>query len=354
MTDFPPFRPVVYGERSHGEFPAEVGNSLGGLTAITRFSDKESAIPASLSFHLDQTDYLTLLAHIQEKGTVLSFLFNTVTMPAANTPSGYRWRYAGPPQVEDLKNNLFIVSCSFVADFYPATLQFSETAYIFLKAVETAFSLAPTAVPPAPFFAVAGLTAGNAIGGLVDVTGVQAGASWQYSINGGSTWQEGSGATFRMAEGSYSAGSIRVRATNEIGNSSAAQNAAAVVLHPANSAMMTFNCNAAATATGTVTLPRLAVLLQARTSHAGWFRLYGSAAALAADAARLRAQQRPTAKGVYLDPVWVAADETMRFSPIEHARNEEAPATTTYQWRFTNDGTSGQVVIVLQYHPLSS
>ena len=334
MTDFPPFRPTKYGERSHGEFPADVGNSLGGLTAVTRFSDKESAIPASLSFQLNQADYLTLLDHIQEKGTVLSFLFNTVTMPAANTPSGYRWRYSGPPQVEDAKNNLFIVSCSFVADFYSATLQFSETAYIFLKTVETAFSLAPTAVPPAPSFAVAGLAAGNAIGGLVDVTGVEAGASWQYSVNGGSTWQDGSGVTFRLAEGSYAAGSIRVRATNEIGSSSSAQ-------------------NAAATATGTVTLPRFAALLQARTSHPGWYRLYGSAAALAADAARLRAQQRPTANGVYLDPVWVAADETMRFSPIENARNEESPATTTYQWRFTNDGTSGQVVIVLQYYPLS-
>jgi len=354
MTDFPAFRPTVYGERSHGEFPAEVATSLGGLTAVTRFSDKESAIPASLSFQLNQTEYLTLLAHIQEKGTVQSFLFNTVTMPAANTPTGYRWRYAGPPQVEDARNNLFIVSCSFVADFYPATLQFSETAYIILQAVETTVSLTPTSPPPAPSFAVAGLTAGNAIGGLVNVTGVQPGASWEYSLNGGSTWQEGSGAAFRLAEGSYAAGSIRVRATNEFASGTAAQNAATVVVHPANSAMIAFSCDAAATATGAVTLPRFAALLQARTSHPGWLRLYGSAAAATADSARLRTARRPTAAGVQLDPVFVAADEIMRFSPIEHAKNEESPATNSYSWRFTNDGTAGQVVIVLQYHFISS
>ena len=57
--------------------------------------------------------------------------------------------------------------------------------------------------------------------GTVSVTGLEQGASWQYSLNGGSTWQVGTGESFTLIDGSYASGSLRVRQTDLAGNTSA-------------------------------------------------------------------------------------------------------------------------------------
>jgi Ca2+-binding RTX toxin-like protein len=57
--------------------------------------------------------------------------------------------------------------------------------------------------------------------GNITVAGVEAGAKWAYSTNNGSTWIAGKGTGFRLAEGTYVAGSIKVRQTDKAGNISA-------------------------------------------------------------------------------------------------------------------------------------
>jgi hypothetical protein len=57
--------------------------------------------------------------------------------------------------------------------------------------------------------------------GTVNVSGLEAGASWRYSTNGGSSWTIGTGSSFLLASGSYGAGSILVRQTDIAGNASA-------------------------------------------------------------------------------------------------------------------------------------
>lgn len=54
--------------------------------------------------------------------------------------------------------------------------------------------------------------------GLVTVSGLESGASWQYSVNSGSSWSTGVGTTFSLAEGSYAIGLIQVRQTDLAGN----------------------------------------------------------------------------------------------------------------------------------------
>ncbi|MFM8524656.1 MAG: Ig-like domain-containing protein, partial [Cyanobacteriota bacterium] len=80
-----------------------------------------------------------------------------------------------------------------------------------------------TTGPVAPTFALlsdTGVSNSDKItnNGTIKVSKLEAGASWQYSTDGGSTWEDGSGSTFTLAEGNYSAGSIKVRQSDAAGN----------------------------------------------------------------------------------------------------------------------------------------
>jgi hypothetical protein len=57
--------------------------------------------------------------------------------------------------------------------------------------------------------------------GTVNVTGLETGATWQYSTNGGSSWTNGTGTSFVLSSGTYSPGNILVRQSDLAGNTSA-------------------------------------------------------------------------------------------------------------------------------------
>ena len=67
---------------------------------------------------------------------------------------------------------------------------------------------------------------------VVGVT-VEAGATWEYSVNGGTNWTAGSGNSFTLAEGVHAIGDIKVRQTDAAGNlqtTGIATNAAAITI----------------------------------------------------------------------------------------------------------------------------
>ena len=104
------------------------------------------------------------------------------------------------------------------------------------SAVATRTVLIDTAVPDAVTFALqqdTGASASDALtnNGNVLVSGLATGASWQYSADGGSTWNAGTASSFDLSQGSYAAGSIKVRQSDSAGNVSAASvNATALVI----------------------------------------------------------------------------------------------------------------------------
>ncbi|MGE4242410.1 Ig-like domain-containing protein [Ramlibacter sp.] len=80
-----------------------------------------------------------------------------------------------------------------------------------------------TAAPNAPTAALASDTgASNSDGvtsnGQVDVSGLEAGATWQYSTNGGGAWTSGTGGSFTLGAGTYAANAVQVRQTDAAGN----------------------------------------------------------------------------------------------------------------------------------------
>ncbi|MCE3026333.1 Ig-like domain-containing protein [Salinicola sp. DM10] len=54
----------------------------------------------------------------------------------------------------------------------------------------------------------------------VNVDGLEANATWEYSTDGGNTWSAGTGASFELDEGTYADGDVQVRQTDIAGNTS--------------------------------------------------------------------------------------------------------------------------------------
>jgi VCBS repeat-containing protein len=61
-------------------------------------------------------------------------------------------------------------------------------------------------------------TDGISQSGTVTVGALEASATWEYSIDNGSTWLAGSGTSFTLAAGTYAAGSVQMRETDLAGN----------------------------------------------------------------------------------------------------------------------------------------
>ena len=76
-----------------------------------------------------------------------------------------------------------------------------------------------TLAPPAPTVA--------RVGSIVTVSSLQTGTSWSYSVDGGTSWTEGTGTSFTLEPGSYATGAIRVRQTDQNGNAGTASSLAA-------------------------------------------------------------------------------------------------------------------------------
>ena len=83
---------------------------------------------------------------------------------------------------------------------------------------------APPSTPGLSLEADTGISAGDRItrNGVLLVTGLESGSSWEWSLDGGSNWAAGSGTSFELPEGSYAAGAVRVRQSDVAGNTSEA------------------------------------------------------------------------------------------------------------------------------------
>ncbi|MBS7457396.1 Ig-like domain-containing protein [Coralloluteibacterium stylophorae] len=64
----------------------------------------------------------------------------------------------------------------------------------------------------------------------VEVSQLEAGGSWEYSLDAGETWTAGSGTSFEVPEGSYAEGEVRVRQRDAAGNLSDSGTLDAVVV----------------------------------------------------------------------------------------------------------------------------
>jgi hypothetical protein len=83
-----------------------------------------------------------------------------------------------------------------------------------------------TTAPTAPTVSLSTDTGGSSTdritsNGRIDVGGLETGATWEYSTNGGTSWQAGSGTSFTLSAGAYADGAVLVRQKDTAGNISA-------------------------------------------------------------------------------------------------------------------------------------
>lgn len=120
-----------------------------------------------------------------------------------------------------------------------------------------------------------------------------------------------------------------------------------------STAVTTASISAGAAATGTITLPKSAVLLSIQLSRASWLRLYNSASASTADALRIRTDDPQPGQGVVTEVIAASAGTTV-LAPTVNANNMEATPSTDYPYRITNDGASGTITITVTYLSLEA
>ena len=115
-----------------------------------------------------------------------------------------------------------------------------------------------------------------------------------------------------------------------------------------STALTTASATSGQTITGTLTLPKSAVLLSIEVSRACWLRIYNRAAGSTADVARIRTDDPPPGRGVTAEVIAEAAGTTV-LSPTITANNMEATPSTDYPYRITNDGATGTITITVTY-----
>lgn len=108
-----------------------------------------------------------------------------------------------------------------------------------------------------------------------------------------------------------------------------------------------------ATEVGVISLPRSCQIISMELSHPGWVRLYSSDAAVAADAGRARSAAPQAGAGVIADPVFAPAG-VINFDPVPSAINRQAPVSGAYPVRITNDGSTGDVTLTIEYLSLEA
>ncbi|MDP3410118.1 Ig-like domain-containing protein, partial [Bosea sp. (in: a-proteobacteria)] len=87
--------------------------------------------------------------------------------------------------------------------------------------------------------------------GTVNVSGIESGATWQYSTNGGTDWVTGTGTSFVLTEAAYAANAVRIRQTDTAGNTSNETVMGSITVDQTNPAAPTLTLQADTGASGT-------------------------------------------------------------------------------------------------------
>jgi hypothetical protein len=119
--------------------------------------------------------------------------------------------------------------------------------------------------------------------------------------------------------------------------------------------LTTASISSGQTGTGTVTLPKTSILISVEISGTayGWFRLYNRSDSSSADSSRNRSNDPVAGSGVLLETINTGS-QTINLSPQTIIANAENTPSTTFNYRFTNDGSTGTATFIFKYLSLEA
>ena len=204
------------------------GNGERLATVRQNIGQQHSATSNALAFVLDTTPPKALtFALSNDSGTSASDGISSVgTVTVSGLESGATWQYStngGTTWSSGTGTSFTLAEASYAAG--SVKVRQIDKAGNTGAASSNPASITIDATAPLALSLALDTDSGNATDGIsnvgaVKVSGLESGATWQYSTNGGTTWSSGTGTRFSLAEATYAAGSIQVRQTDEAGNTS--------------------------------------------------------------------------------------------------------------------------------------
>ena len=114
MATFPALIPSA-APISPGAWPTTATPSLNGAESRIRHGSAPTGGTWEPTFeNITQANFLAIKDHYRgQRSSFDPFGFDVATLAADRTPTGFAWRYAGPPQIVDQHEDVFTVRCRF-------------------------------------------------------------------------------------------------------------------------------------------------------------------------------------------------------------------------------------------------
>ena len=172
-------------------------------------TDDTGSVTGDLPTGSSTDDLTPVLSGTAEAGSTVTVLQDGNAIGTTVTDAGGTWSLETPTLAEGGHN--FTATATDVAG--------NESS------VSTTFELTvDTVAPNAPTLSLANDTGADGDNvtsdGTVTVGGLESGATWSYSIDGGATWSDGTGNNFELPAGQYAEGDVLARQTDAPGNTS--------------------------------------------------------------------------------------------------------------------------------------
>ncbi len=179
------------------------------IPTIDTATDDTGSVTGDLPAGSSTDETTPILSGTAEAGSTVTVFLDGNAIGTTVTDSGGNWSFETPALAEG-GHNFTAMATDVAGNESPVSSTFDLTV--------------DTVAPNAPTLALANDTGaegdGVTIDGTVTVGGLEPGATWSYSTDGGATWNEGTGNGFELPAGEYAEGEVLARQTDESGNTS--------------------------------------------------------------------------------------------------------------------------------------
>ena len=192
-------------------------------------------VSATLAVTLDTAGQTPSLSLANDTGTAGDRITKVGAINVQGLEAGATWQYSvdgGNQWLNGSGSRFILVPGSYAANALQVKQTDAAGNISNAGVLAQAITVDDNAAAPTLVLATdAGVSASDGITkvGTVNVGGVEAGGSWQYSTNAGTTWADGTGSSFTLTAGAYAAGAVQVRQTDVAGNVSVVASNAATI-----------------------------------------------------------------------------------------------------------------------------